>query len=44
MSTAEKSGVKAAIREREALFGDDCMAPKSEQPDPSHVIHMTRKG
>lgn len=35
---AERQGVRAAITERDAPFGDYSTAPKDEQPDPNNVI------
>jgi len=34
----EKEGVRAAITERDRLFGDYSQAPKDEQPNPKNVI------
>jgi enoyl-CoA hydratase len=35
---AERDGVPAAVRERDALFGDYSQAPPGEKPDPGNVI------
>jgi enoyl-CoA hydratase len=35
---AEREGVPAAVRERDALFGDYSQAPAGEKPDPGNVI------
>jgi enoyl-CoA hydratase len=35
---AEREGVRAAVAERDALFGDYSQAPAEEKPDPSNVI------
>ncbi len=40
VAVAEMQGVRAAIAERDGPFGDYSQAPKDEQPDPSHVIHV----
>jgi len=37
---AESEGVRAAINQRDAAFGDYSRAPADEQPDPMHVIHV----
>ena len=37
-------GVRAAITERDAPFGDYSQAPKDAQPNPDHVIPLRRKG
>jgi enoyl-CoA hydratase len=37
---AEEQGVRAAIARRDGPFGDYSQAPKDEQPDPNHVIHV----
>jgi enoyl-CoA hydratase len=38
VEAAERDGVKAAVSERDALFGDYSAAPDDQKPDPSHVI------
>lgn len=40
VETARSEGVKAAITRRDAPWGDYSSAPKDEQPDPNHVIHV----
>ncbi|HET9062856.1 MAG TPA: crotonase/enoyl-CoA hydratase family protein [Candidatus Binatia bacterium] len=35
---AAKSGVRAAITERDGPFGDYSQAPKNEQPNPAHIV------
>jgi enoyl-CoA hydratase len=35
---AAKEGVRAAIAERDRVFGDYSQADKDEQPDPGNVI------
>ena len=37
---AEKEGVRAAIAERDGLFGDYSQAPQNEQPNPNNVIRL----
>jgi len=37
---AGKDSVRAAIAERDGPFGDYSQAPKEDQPEPSHVIHV----
>lgn len=37
---AESEGVRAAVTERDGLFGDYSQAPKEERPNPNHVIHV----
>jgi enoyl-CoA hydratase len=41
---AEKEGVKPAITARDHPFGDYSTAPRDEQPDPRHVIHVKEQG
>jgi len=38
IEVAGGEGVRAAIKERDGLFGDYSQAPKDEQPDPRNVI------
>jgi enoyl-CoA hydratase len=40
IEVAGEQGVRAAIARRDGPFGDYSQAPKDEQPDPSHVIHV----
>jgi enoyl-CoA hydratase len=35
---AEQQGVRAAVTERDGLFGDYSQAPADERPDPRNVI------
>jgi enoyl-CoA hydratase len=37
---ARDQGVRAAVSERDRLFGDYSQAPAHEQPDPRHVINL----
>lgn len=37
---AEREGVRAAISLRDGVFADYSQAPKDEQPNPNHVIHL----
>jgi enoyl-CoA hydratase len=36
-------GVRAAIKARDAMFGDYSQAPKDQQPDPGNVIEVKKK-
>jgi enoyl-CoA hydratase/carnithine racemase len=38
VETAERQGVRAAIEQRDAPWGDYSQAPPDEQPDPRHVV------
>lgn len=40
IALAEREGVRAMVAERDGPFGDYSQAPKDEQPDPDHVIHV----
>ena len=43
IEVAKSEGVKAAVTERDRPFGDYSQAPKSEQPNPDHVIPLSPK-
>jgi enoyl-CoA hydratase len=44
IATVEREGASAAVRQRDALFGDYSQAPPSDKPNPRHTFASPRRG